>query len=197
MAAGATCNENHQDKWPLDATLFCTLNLAKYCTSILLKDSSISPETWVLWKNLFPPGEDDDAQGLFECQCLSFVSYELKRWAKSSAYVWLNTTLIGLKEKIPIDRDNQTDPNTNKSTLMNMMPSYSSEHPSLVLNSKPFLWFISWKKGPDFKEQTFNKIDSPSFKLFQVLCYKVSLAEASIFLPFEPWCSFTCFICIY
>lgn len=45
--------------------------------------------------------------------CLNvFFSCELKHWAKSSAHVCLNTTFIELKEKIPIDSYNLTDPNT-------------------------------------------------------------------------------------
>lgn len=42
-----------QMRWSLGNTLFCTLNLAKYCTSALWKDSSISPETQVLGKSSF------------------------------------------------------------------------------------------------------------------------------------------------
>lgn len=62
-----------QMKSPLDKAFFCTLNLVKCCTSILLKDCNISPETRILWDELFPPGEGDDAQGLFECQSMSLL----------------------------------------------------------------------------------------------------------------------------
>lgn len=57
-----------------------------------------------------------------------------------------------------------------KSTLMNLMPSYPNKHQFVVLNPNQFLWFISWEKRIQTKQQTFNKTDLPNCKLLQLLC---------------------------
>lgn len=71
MAPGDTCSENHQDKWGDLWITHCSVpliwpNIAHqsfWKTAV----SQLKPESC---EKLFPPGGNDDAQGLFECLCL-------------------------------------------------------------------------------------------------------------------------------
>lgn len=195
MAPGAICNNNQQDKWS---------HLWIKHFSVPLIWSNIAHQSF--WKTAISHLKPESCETnsflqervmmLRVClnanQCLSFVSCELKHWAKSSAHVWHNTHWTQEESHW------QWQPNRSrhKSTLMNLMPSYPINI-HFGAEPQPIYLVYMLEKKVQTKQQIFNKTDVPSFRLLQLLCYNMSLAEAITFLLCEPWCSFTCFIYIY
>lgn len=158
MAPGSTCKENqwniaHQSFW-------------KTAVSHLKPESC--EKSFFLWERMMMLRVCLNA-----VSCLSPVNSSTEPQALLM-YGWAQHSQ-NPRRRFPMT---VTTRSQHKSTLMNLMPSYPNKHQFVVLNPNQFLWFISWEKRIQTKQQTFNKTDLPNCKLLQLLCYNTSLAEA-------------------
>lgn len=169
MAPGAICNDNQQDKlshlWIKHFSVPLIWSNVAHQSFWKTAISHLKPESCETNSFL-----QERVMMLRVClnanQCLSFVSCELKHWAKSSAHVWHNTHWTQEESHW------QWQPNKSwhKSTLMNLMPSYP-KNINFGAEPQPIFLVYMLEKKVQTKQQIFNKTDVPSFRLLQLLCY--------------------------